>query len=41
MTKRAIGVPKKAFLTSGANSIISEIQVKYKDLGCPTYRKPT
>jgi len=36
MTKRATGVPKKAFLTSGANSILSQIPVKYKDPSCPT-----
>ena len=36
MTKRATCVPKKAFLTFGANSIISQIVVKYNDLGCPT-----
>ena len=36
-TKRAIGVPKKAFLASCANSIIShQIPVKYKDPGSPT-----
>jgi len=35
-TKRATGVPKKAFLTFGANSILSQIPVKYKDPGCPT-----
>jgi len=29
-TKRVTGVPKKAFLTSGANSILSQILVKYK-----------
>ena len=34
-TKRATGVLKKAFLTSGTNSIISHILVKYKDLGYP------
>jgi len=36
ITKRATGVPKKAFLTSSANSILSKISVKYKDPGCPT-----
>jgi len=35
-TKKVTSVPKKAFLTSGANSILSHIPVKYKDLGCPT-----
>jgi len=34
--QEATGVPKKAFLTFGANSIISQIVVKYNDLGCPT-----
>ena len=35
-TKKATGVPKKASLTSSANSILSQIPVKYKDLCCPT-----
>jgi len=36
-TKRATGVPKKIFLTSSANSILShQISGKYKDLDCPT-----
>ena len=35
-TKKATSVPKKAFLTSGANSILSQISVKYKNPGCPT-----
>ena len=34
--KRATGVPTKTFLTSGANCILSQIPVKYKDPGCPT-----
>ena len=34
-TKRAIGV-QNAFLTSGANSILSQIPMKYKDPGYPT-----
>jgi len=34
--KKATGVTKKVFLTSSANSILSHILVKYKDLGCPT-----
>ncbi|XP_074374216.1 uncharacterized protein LOC141714604 [Apium graveolens] len=35
--KRTTYVPKKAFLTSQVNSILSnEIPVKYKDPGCPT-----
>ena len=34
--KKAIGAPKKAFLTSCANSILSQIPVKYRDPGCPT-----
>jgi len=29
-------MPEQAFLTSGANSILSQILVKYKDPGCPT-----
>ena len=35
-TKRATGIPKKAFLTSSANFILSHISIKYKDAGCPT-----
>jgi len=35
-TKKATGVPKKPFLTSSANSILSQIPMKYKDPGCPT-----
>ena len=36
-TKRATNVPRKAFLGSGASSILShQIPVKYKDPGCPT-----
>ena len=35
-TKRATSVPKKTFLTFGANSILSQFPVKYKDPGCPT-----
>jgi len=35
-TKKATSVPKKAFLTSGANSMLSHILVKFKDPGCPT-----
>jgi len=36
-TKRATDVPKKAFPTFGASSIIShQIPVKYKDLNCAT-----
>jgi len=35
-TKRATGIPKKDFLISGANSILSQILVKYKDPGYPT-----
>jgi len=29
--KKATGVPKKAFLTSSANSILSQIPMKYED----------
>ena len=35
-TKTTTGVPKKVFLISGANSIPSQIPVKYKDPSCPT-----
>ena len=36
-TKRATSVPKKSFLASGANSILShQITAKYKDPGCLT-----
>jgi len=35
-TRRATGISKKAFLTSGDNSILSQIPMKYKDPGCPT-----
>jgi len=34
--KKGTGAPKKAFLTSSTNSILSQIPVKYKDLGYPT-----
>jgi len=34
--KRATGVSKKAFLTSGAHSVLSQIPVKYKNPGYPT-----
>jgi len=34
-TKKATGVPKKAFSTLGANSILSQILVKYKNPCCP------
>jgi len=34
--KRVTGVPKKTFLTFGANYILSQIPVKYKDPSCPT-----
>ena len=37
VTKRATTVPKKAFLASGASSILShQIPIKYKDPRCPT-----
>jgi len=35
-TKKATGVPKKAFLTSSAKFILTQIPMKYKDPGCPT-----
>jgi len=36
-TKRATNVPRKAFLSYSASSILShQIPVKYKDPGCPT-----
>jgi len=35
-TKRATGAPKKAILTSGANFILSQIPIKYKDPSYPT-----
>ena len=34
-TKKETDVHKKAFLTSGASSILSQISVRYKDPGCP------
>ena len=35
--KRATSVPKKAFLASGASSILShQILMKYKEPECPT-----
>jgi len=35
-TKRAIGIPKKAILISGANFILFRIPMKYKDPSFPT-----
>ena len=34
-TRGATGAPKNAFLTSGANSILSQIPVKYMEPSCP------